>query len=98
MVFDDLNFVVAEDYFHTSVGGALKAGSPVLKGPIEVDMWFATPTVGGDEQNDGTYMRGELGAVEVTLRAYVGVSVKSFSDRSATAKDEGAFAGGGRCS
>jgi hypothetical protein len=43
-------------------------------------------------------MRGELGAVEVTLRAYVGVSVKSFSDRSATAKDEGTFAGGGRCS
>jgi hypothetical protein len=43
-------------------------------------------------------MRGELGAVEVTLRAYVGVSVKSFSDRSATANEEGAFAGGGRWS
>lgn len=50
------------------------------------------------EINDGTYMRGELGAVEVTLRAYVGVSVKSFSDRSATANEEGAFAGGGRWS
>lgn len=34
-------------------------------------------------------MRGELGAVDVTLRAYVGVSVKSFIARRATAKEEG---------
>jgi hypothetical protein len=43
-------------------------------------------------------MRGELGAVDVTLRAYVGVSVKSFIARRATAREEGWLLGGGRWS
>lgn len=42
----------------------------------------------------GTYMRGELGAVEEMLRAYGGVSVRSFIALSATAMAE--MCGGGR--
>lgn len=67
--------------------------SRALEGPKSVFLWFATVRrsvlasrgrfVGEKRKYDGTYMRGELGAVEVVLRAYVGVSVRSCKARKA---------------